>query len=79
MNFRWEGYYGDNWGLCNTCHSIIEEKVRKVLYPTQEEINEKKHQKINNKISILNQKINTITSNMKELQVKMDKILEQLS
>jgi len=28
---------------------------------------------------MLNQKINTITSDIKTLQVKMDKILEQLS
>jgi len=38
LNHHWVGYYGYDSELCNTCESIIEEKVRKVFYPTQEEI-----------------------------------------
>jgi hypothetical protein len=67
---EWEEYK-----LCNTCHSIIEEKVRKVLYPTQEE----KEASINNRIKLLDEKINTITSNVNELHMKMNTILKQLS
>jgi hypothetical protein len=68
INFRWEGYNGDNWGLCNTCESIIEEKVRKVFYPTQDEIIEN----IYDQIEALQNKITNI-------EKQLDKILELLS
>jgi hypothetical protein len=72
LYYSWDG---NDYELCDTCKSIIEEKVRKVYYPTQDEI----HENLNDKIKILHEKIITITTNMKELHEKMDKILEHLT